>query len=368
MNVVFGAGLVGEALYEACKVLGIKISCFCDNDISLNGTLLKGIPVIYPSGLKRKDTTFYISCADINDIVVQLKKLGYTDWRSCSLLKDFDLSSYKFSQPLEVVIEKVKTALLCHDQSDKVFVRSVEVIVTERCSLHCRDCSNLMRYYQHPVDTSLEEINKDMDRICQLTDGINEFRILGGEPFMNREVHLMIKRLLVQDKVRKVVIYTNGTIVPTDEQLEAITDPKVLFIITDYGKLSVNLERLKAKLEGKINYTVQKVGGWTDCNKIAKHNRKDNQKIFDLCCAKNTITISHGFLFRCPFAANANRLNAVPDFRNDKFDLNGTKQGLKKYLREKKYPNVCDYCNGRTFGDPEIEPAIQQLEVIKINV
>lgn len=40
------------------------------------------------------------------------------------------------------------------------------------------------------------------------------------------------------------------------------------------------------------------------------------------------------------------------------------KSALRLFLREKSYINACNYCNGRTYGDPEIVPGIQTKAVL----
>ena len=40
----------------------------------------------------------------------------------------------------------------------KTYMRSLDVMITTKCSLKCRNCSNLMQYYQDPKNTSLEKI------------------------------------------------------------------------------------------------------------------------------------------------------------------------------------------------------------------
>jgi len=376
--IIVGAGVIGEVLNQACKKAGVKVECFCDNNLNKTREFLDGIPIIHTPSLKNKykEANFLISAADIRDVVYQLEDLGYVKWYPCSsILRDFDIYQCNFSKPIDFVAYAVATAVLCHDSfvtPDKLFLRSVDVVVTERCSLKCRDCSNLMRYYKNPQDTKLEELINEIDRLCFIVDEINEIRILGGEPFMYKDVHLVIKRLIDEPKVKKIVIYTNGTIIPREEQLENLKSNKVLFIVTNYGDLSRNLDQLTKKIsDNGIAFYVQKVGGWTDCSKIKKHNRNNDQQkeIFKMCCAKNTITLSKGKLYRCPYSANAARLNAVPDFKNDsvnifdeKISIVEMKKKVKNYLLEKDFLETCDYCNGRTFGDPEIQPAIQQIE------
>jgi len=373
--IIFGARSVGEALFYACRDAGIKVECFCDNDLNKTKKLVCDTKVIHTSDLKKKykDAVFLISAADIKDVVDQLKHLGYSKWYpSILLLRNFDIYQYNYSVPVDFVEYTVAACLFCHDSfltPGKLFLRSVDIIITERCSLRCQDCSNLMRYYKSPKDCDTKELYKNIDRFLDIVDEVNEFRVLGGEPFMNKDAHLIIKKLIEEPKVKKIVIYTNGTIPLRGDQIKSLKSEKVLFIITDYGKLSRNLNTLTKQLsENNIAFYVQKAGGWTDCSKIKKHSRniKKQEEIFRNCCAKNTVTLSNNYLFRCPFSANAYRLRAVPDYKNDyvdifntSIDINEMKMKIKGFLLNKKFLKTCDWCNGRSFGDQIITPAIQ---------
>lgn len=371
--IIFGVGIVGEALFQSCNEKGIKIESFCDNNKNKTNTKKCDVEVISVSKLKEKykDANFLISTADIKDVVSQLGELGFSKWYTSNLfLKDFDVYKHNFSAPNDFVKYAVDTCILCHDSflnPNKLFLRSLDVIITERCSLKCKDCSNLMQYYKTPKDCNYEELKKSIDKFCEVIDEINEFRVLGGEPFMNKKFDLTIKRLIDEPKVKKIVIYTNGTIVPEEEKINGLKDDKILVLITDYGKLSRKLENLTEMLSRKdISFYVQKARGWTDCSDILKHNREIEQKrkIFRDCCAKNTFTLSDGKLYRCPFSANANRLKAVPNVESDyidifKEDVDMIKKRVREFILEKDFLETCDYCNGRSFGDMEIEPAIQ---------
>ena len=376
--IIFGAGIVGEVLFYACCNAGIKVECFSDNNINKTKKSMCNLEVIHTPILKAKykDAIFLISAADIKDVVDQLNVLGYFKWHPSSLLlRDFDVSGYQFSAPTDFVEYAVGTGLLCHDSyltPDKLFLRSVDIIITERCSLKCRDCSNLMQYYKKPEDYNIKELLQSIDMFCAFIDEINEFRVIGGEPFMNKEFHLIIKRLIDEPKVKKIIIYTNGTIVPKEDKIEYLKNKKVLIFITDYGILSKKLNTLTKTLQrNNIAFYVYKAREWSDCAKIMRHHRNNEgqKEIFRNCCAKNTITLSKGKLYRCPFAANAARLLAVPDYENDYIDIfqesqhagdiYEMKKKVRAFLLEKKILQTCDYCNGRSFGAPEIPFAIQ---------
>ncbi len=373
--VIFGAGIVGEVLFWACQHFKLEVHSFCDNNVNKTKSTLCGIDVILTSELsaKHNNPIILISAADIQDVVLQLQELGYEEWYSCaSFLRAFDVFQYKFSAPSDFADYAVATAILCHDSyltPDKLFLRSVDIVITERCSLKCRHCSNLMQYYKHPKDCSMEEVLRDINAFCSVVDEVNEFRLIGGEPFMNKDFHVILDRLVNEAKAKKVVIYTNGTIIPQTHQLESLKDKKVLVIITDYGELSRNLQKLLDVLKvNTINFYLHKVEGWTDCASIVKHARAlvQQKELFRKCCAKNTTTLLGGKLYRCPFAANIHRLGAVLNCKHDYIDffkepqaLEFMKKSIKEYLLQKEFLEICDYCDGRSFGDAEIAPAAQ---------
>lgn len=375
---IFGAGIVGEAIYHACFKAGIRIDYFCDNNVNKTKSLLCGKEVFLPEDLRKKhaDAVILISAADINDVVKQLRELGFIKFYSGSaLLRNFDLSPIRFSTPLEFAEYAVATCLLCHDsylRPDNLFLRSVDIIITERCTLKCRHCSNLMQYYKKPSNCSFENLMVSLSAFCAIADEINEFRVIGGEPFMNKDIHFIVEKLIGEPKVKKAVIYTNGTIVPDKKQIKYFKDNKVLFIITDYGKLSRRLNDLIGLLQAEgIDFYVHKAQGWTDCAAITKHSRGlyEQKEVFRACCAKNTITLSDGKLYRCPFSANVDRLSAVPAAENDHIDILGISESSGNVFEAKKiirnfiagidFLRVCDYCNGRPFNATEIVSAEQ---------
>lgn len=385
--IIFGAGVVGEVVFHSCRSAGIPVECFCDNNVNKTKGLLCNTKVLYPPDMKRQypEAAILISAADLGDVVTQLHGLGYDTWHAVGpLLRDFDFYPYEFSAPSDFVEYAVATCLLCQDSylsPDKLFLRSVDVIITERCSLKCRDCSNLVQYYKRPSDCDTKGVLLSIDVFCSVVDEVNEFRVIGGEPFMHKEHHLIVKRLAEEPKVKKVVIYTNGTIVPREDQIEHLKNSKVLIIITDYGHLSRRIDELKKTLyRAGIAHYAHEARGWTDCAAITPHHRtvEQQRQTFKGCCAKNTISLSDGKLYRCPFSANADRLRAVPVFKEDSvtllrnsqlaMDIVAMRNALRKFLLRTEYLQSCDYCNGRPFEAPEITPAVQTKRPLEYEI
>ena len=50
--------------------------------------------------------------------------------------------------------------LLNDDLDDKLNLKTIDIQVTERCSLKCKDCSNLMQYYERPQNSEINVLFK----------------------------------------------------------------------------------------------------------------------------------------------------------------------------------------------------------------
>ena len=133
---------------------------------------------------------------------------------------------------------------------------------------------------------------------------------------MNKDIYTIINYFIANEKISKVVVYTNATIPLKTVQMSGFDNTKLVFFITDYGNLSKNTEKVKNVLdEMNVAYRAVPPENWTDSAKIGKNSRTpdENQEIFDKCCGKNLYTLMYGKLYRCPFTANAERLKAIPE-------------------------------------------------------
>ena len=387
--VIFGASLTGEVAVEQLQSKGIAVDRFCDNDKMKVGHPFCGIEVVSAKKLADyyQDAIVLITTKYILDAIEQLRDAGFKKWAPQSeMLRGSEANIghgiTRFEREyVEFAMESCVVSQSKYLDPEKLFLLSVDLMVTERCSLKCVSCSNLMQYYDRPVDVSVDESLIEIDDLCTVVDEINEVRVIGGDPFMNKNYHQVVAGLVNNPKVNKIVLYSNGVIIPKDDQIPALKNSKVFVIITDYDDLSRNRDTIvKIFDEHKIAYHVQVASGWNDCSDISPNRRSDDEltHMFKNCCVKNYATVLGGNLFRCPFAANADRLHAIPDFPDDHVNLRGASAGgrdvaelkkqLRYYLTEKPYLKTCDFCNGRVFGGDGVIPGVQTkkpLEYVK---
>ncbi|MEI7429022.1 MAG: hypothetical protein WCL27_01105 [Betaproteobacteria bacterium] len=374
--VLSGAGIVGERVMEFCRQQGLTVVAVCDGSTRVAGTVFHGHTVIHTSRLAEQfdDALVLISVAAIKDVVDSLQTQGLTDWVAAGpLLEDMDINQN--DPELDYAKFSIESCITIHRgflDPEKTFLRSVDIIITERCSLKCKDCANLMQYYERPRNVPLDLVFQSIDALCSLTDEIMEMRVIGGDAFMNKDWPQVVKKLTDEPKIKRVLIYTNGTIVPSSNTIEILKHTKVYVIVTDYGTLSRNLGRLRTFLtEHTIAHRILGFDSWLDCASIGKHDRppEENARVYQECCAKNMLSLSDGKLFRCPFAANADRLAAVPEFPTDYVDvlseaasqdaLEIRRKRLTDYVLHKDTLKICDYCDGRPLAGKEVTPAVQ---------
>lgn len=364
--IIFGAGLIGELTLRAARARGQLISCLADDR---RFGILQDHFVLTTANVREayRDAHFVLTSPNPEGQVDRLRELGFTSWESCErLLEGFDIASATL-QPHEYspahMRYLVDTCIANHRaylKPERLALQSLDLMVTEKCSMKCKDCSNLMQYYEKPEDAPVEETCATIDALLSEMDEVQEFRLIGGEPFMHRELHRFAAHCTAHPKIAKVCIFTNGTVMP--REWAAFEHPKIHFFITNYDALSRKLRPLVAELEArKIGYVCEHANEWTDCASLEKHNRTEaeNKGVFADCCARHLATLHQGRLYRCPFAANAFSLKAVPDYAGDYLPIHAPRAALAAFLRGKGPLGTCDHCNGRSFGAPLIEPAIQ---------
>ena len=257
-------------------------------------------------------------------------------------------------------------------------LKSIDIQITERCSLKCKDCSNLMQYYKKPENAVLDVLFKAIERFMACVNNVYEFRIIGGDPFMNKDFHKVVNKLKDYEQVKKIAVYTNARIIPKGENLECLKNKKVILDISDYGLLDKSKKKvdevIKVLKEHDILYTSQVFNAWSDCGRILpfqKRTEKELHRVFNNCCNSDILSLLHGKLYRCPFSANATNLKAIPHDATDivnlideTIPLDELKIKMKKLVYDKKSLTACNYCNGRDYTTPIIDAAIQTNKVL----
>jgi hypothetical protein len=388
--VLYGAGLMGKISLYFLRKNNIKVDFFCDSDIRRKGENVDGLEVISPNDLKKFDRNINILVSNkyLSSVYSLLKENNFINIRDCSeIISKTNLDEFYDDESISLEIKggrgdfpilKLKREAefyveMCKKEkylsSNYLHIKSVDIQITERCSAKCKNCSNLMQYYKKPAHTDFDNLFESVDNFMNAIDELDEFRVIGGDAFMHKELHKVIKKLDQFDS--RIIIYTNAKIIPKGKNLEALKNPKIIVDITNYGnEASLAHDNLiKVLKDEKIDYSTNLCTEWQDSGRILPFQNKNEIQLnhdFDNCCNNELISILHGKLYRCPFSANATNLKAIPEEESDIVNLNKSNNKNSEIRNEiynlcynKKSLSACNYCNGRDYTTKWIKAAEQ---------
>ena len=410
--VLRGAGVLGKLAINALHKLGIKVDYFWELDSRKIGLNYCDVKVVNTEKILElgEKTNIFICSNYFSIIIPELKKLGFKNIFNCyELIKNTDFAKIANSTnkeihnfgdisdrkpfnhgsiPIDRIIGLHHTGLKTQisqnfrdDSYEKLNIKHIDLVITEQCSMKCIDCSNLMQYYTNPKNSNFDDLKKSINVTMSSIDYLSEFRVIGGEPFMNKDIGKIINFMKTFNNFSHIVIYTNATIIPKNENLKALIDDRVSLDITRYktNKHSLkNHEKLIQVLnDNGIKFISHTAETWTDSGRVKKYVRTENElkDIFLNCCVGDILSILNGKMYRCPFSANAHNINAIPYAKEDVIDLLDEsidkihmKEKIKKlYTRKdkKEYLEACKYCKGRDFSTAIIPAGIQTQNILQ---
>lgn len=235
----------------------------------------------------------------------------------------------------------------------------IEVPITPACNLRCPECVNLMPYYPKGVkdlNLSIDEMIKGTELLLETIDYVYIFKILGGEPFLNRELgdylEYLVNSDLVKEKVLELQIVTNGTVIPDKKSIEILGNNKqITVLISNYGKKSEKI--VKTLEEHGISYNLSEFDdGWIDPGDLSCRNRdeKELKDIYKICGSKASCnSYFKNKFFICARQGHGIDLGLVPDNKKeyvsmDEGSIEERREKLFK-LRDLDYISTCDYCD-----------------------
>ena len=260
----------------------------------------------------------------------------------------------------EEFIKETKQVLY-NSNTGKKYITRLVIALSNKCSLRCKECNNLMPYFKPQKDLDTKKIIDALESILDKVENILRIELIGGEPFLAGNLQNVLERLVLEKKVTSIEITTNGTILPRGNILELLRTPKVTVRISDYGNL-VNKGRLIQYLEReKISYEVLPLEHWTSPGGVEKRNRAKDllRKQFAKCSAGLMCkTLYEDKLFACARASSLWALNFMKEEEFLPIDNTVTSDRLEEFfLRD--YSLACDYCDIASENQVFVEPAEQ---------
>lgn len=248
------------------------------------------------------------------------------------------------------------------------YLEYVEIPITTMCTLKCKYCSNLIPCYKKPSDYDINILKKSITTFLKCINKIVYIRVLGGEPFLSKNLHGVLKTLAKSSKIQRIEVVTNGTIIPRDKEIiKILKNHRIMVCISQYPIVDYNklVDFLK---KNNIKYRIDKMTYWMNYGNVKKRKKtiKELKKQFRKC---NHVckSIVNGQLHICPRSSHGTDLGIIKNNKKDYVDLLDKNKSIKQkqkaiqVLLKKKYIKACYYCDYGTNKSKRI-PVAEQIK------
>ena len=357
---IWGASTTARKLYG---LFGDKLNIvgYVDSDSRKWGTQFQGRSVLSPEEFlaKRGDVRCIIASVAYGEIAYELERKRLREG-TCFCNGWCFIGIHRYLEVREV------------------HLRRVDLSITSYCNLRCRHCNMLIPYHQHRRHYSMEDILTDVDAYFHWVDGVHQFNILGGEPFLHPEVRRIAEEIAgrYRDRIGSLSFFSNGTVLPDENVLELMEQYRIRVDIGDYRTgvpaIRSKVERFIRALETHgIDYSLPAAETWLDFNHTPEDRTEwEAEKLVTVCkrCRQPFRGIHDQKLYFCHLNTSAVLAGLYPEEPGDSFDLSGPAEGRKGALLAydlacfpKGYVSYCRHCGGCGPANQQTVPVAEQL-------
>lgn len=268
------------------------------------------------------------------------------------------------SQALQVLMYLKNLRLLLDKRRREI--PHLGILCTSFCNLNCKKCADCIPIRPN-VHYSYENMKKDLSKVLSTVDYIHEVLLIGGEVFLYPDLDKILKFCLDKRKIGKIVVATNGTIIPSPPILSLLKNRRVYVKISEYKCASSKQRKLLKilKRNGISNYYMRYMT-WGDIGNFSYRNRKVSElkEVFQRCGMRSCITMSNGKIFFCSRQMTHYELKIADKGENKEY-IDVRNMSKEKFSNEwdkfysREYLHACNYCDGLHERSPRI-PAGEQ--------
>ena len=355
----WGYGRLGKLFAEHAEIDG-----FLDNDAKKQGHADNGLPVYSLEDVltKHPDRSFFIIIVTgqhSREISLQLEKQGLERGKDFCTFREWGVRIY--------------------EQTGELLQQYLELYVTDRCTLKCKACAEMIPYVEHPEDCSLENLKADIDAYFRVVDFLLEFRILGGEPLIYSHLAELLRYLdeNYRTKIGRIKLVTNGTVIPNENLLSTISDAHAELDISDYSERIELARKQRAKLVDVLNhhnidFAVMPMKSWVEMYHMPFRENvrtEDGHKSFFQTCDYGCRTIWQKKFYFCAIDCAVKRMGKIADLGSDCLSLDvqdkdAIARKLLDYDRgifERGYLEFCKSCGGGMNCNHNAIPVADQI-------
>jgi len=381
--IIYGAGLVGTETVEKflCQKMIDKIALIAVTDKDGNPDTIFDIPVKGVGELTDNDRKLSVIIATAaksqEEIRNCLNELGFQnvysvndiEWENNLYLQRYAIPYIRKQRQLcieqgcskEETEDILKEATNLLNQQNRLDIARLVVVMGTKCSLRCKECNNLMPHFRPQYDLDKDTIIKSLKTFLTVTDSLLKCELIGGEPFLSKNLESVLPFLLEQKKVKQVEITTNGTILPKKELLPWLTNSKLLVRISDYGELVEQDKCIDFLQNNSVNYEILDGGMWISPGNVEKRGRSKEElrQYYEACFSGYYCkTLFGDKIFSCARAASLYQLGYMKEPEYLEIDERLDADKIKEFML-RDYSEACDYCDMTCENRKLVMPAEQ---------
>lgn len=349
--VIFGFGRQGKKMYQTLKK-DFDIVAIVDNSPEKQG--------------KQIDEYTILSFDQASSLLWQYKIIVTTSQYYYQAIRQ-QLHSIGLNENIDYIMYQQFVTEWYYKYKNKVNVLKTDISLTTLCTLNCENCMQFLPYWKdgRRKENPLEEIKENVDIYFACVDYLLDLDVVGGEPFLYRNLNEFIRYIgeNYRNRIGYIGFITNGMIVPEEETLELLSKYSMDVSVSDYSEdieYKHQIEKLCEKLEQyDISYMRNKQIDWFDFGfpKDLYHYEGEAAVQHMQCCNSIEHILDDKKLFYCGLEWSAQKGGLYPIEEKAYVDLVDIKEGRvdRKDILEMILANIeggcmefCKVCGG--FG------------------
>lgn len=252
----------------------------------------------------------------------------------------------------------------------------LEIEATEACNLSCNNCLHFSNYNLKNIFTNKERMTwihnffKFLKVDMKKQFKVDTFRVVGGEPFLNKNIYKLVGLLVFykkQNLIDNIIICTNGLVL-NKKILQKLSEFKndisiVISLHSDNTNYVSNIHNfLEALEEYKITYNIEnyKPSSWrinfkTKQHKIYPANQNNPYLSWKDCPSKECKTLLEDKIYFCPPIAHLPKvLNKTKQLEDEEWQpylnvgffnyKNLSYDDFKTKILQNSYETFCNMC------------------------
>lgn len=349
--VVFGFGRQGKKMYTTLN-RDFNIVAIVDNSPEKQG--------------KKVDGKTILSFEQSKEFLYQYKIIVTTSQYYYQAIRE-QLNAEGLVENVNYVMYQQFVTEWYYKYKERINVLKTDISLTTLCTLNCKNCMQFLPYWKEgrKKENPLEEIKENVDIYFECVDYLLDLDIVGGEPFLYRNLKEFIIYIgeNYRDRIGYIGFITNGMIVPGDDIFELLSKYSMDVSISDYSEdieYKHKIELLCEKLEKyNISYMRNKNIDWFDFGFPRDLYHYEGEEAINHMQWCNSIEhiLDDKKLFYCGLEWSAQKGGLYPIEEKAYIDLEKVKEGkiARKEILEMIMANIeggcmefCKVCGG--FG------------------